>query len=139
VTKNSSDIGAFKTMTLRNIVVTGPYFHDGSQETLWDVIDHYNKGGVQNPYLDGGIQRLGLSETEVDDLVAWMASLTSDSYAAQGNKELERQRAIAAKSRPQRDVAAALGQNAKGPGLKPPFGDPVVQQTLKNPATVGGR
>jgi cytochrome c peroxidase len=29
---------------LRNVLVTGPYFHDGSQETLWDVMDHYNKG-----------------------------------------------------------------------------------------------
>jgi cytochrome c peroxidase len=139
VTKNFHDVGAFKTSTLRNILVTPPYFHDGSQETLWDVIDHYNKGGVQNPYLDGGIQRLALTESEIDDLVAWLASLTSDVYAASGKKELDRQRALAAKQRPQRDVAAAMGQNAKGPGLKPPFGDPVVQQTLKNPATVGGR
>ncbi len=139
VTKNFHDVGAFKTSTLRNILVTPPYFHDGSQETLWDVIDHYNKGGVQNPYLDGGIQRLALTDTEIDDLVAWMAALTSDVYAAAGKKELDRQRALAAKQRPQRDVAAAMGQNAKGPGLKPPFGDPVPPQTLKNPATVGGR
>jgi cytochrome c peroxidase len=58
--------------------VTRPYFHDGSQQTLWDVVDHYNKGdGVQNPYLDEDIQPLALTEAEIDDLVAFMASLTS--------------------------------------------------------------
>jgi cytochrome c peroxidase len=44
VTKKESDIAAFKTPNLRNLLLTAPYFHDGSQATLWDVIDHYNKG-----------------------------------------------------------------------------------------------
>src|SRR6266700_2631324 len=44
VTKKQSDIASFKTPGLRNVLVTGPYFHDGSQETLWDVMYHYNKG-----------------------------------------------------------------------------------------------
>ncbi len=57
ITKRELDIAAFKTPNLRNVLVTGPYFHDGSQETLWDVSDHYNKGdGLQNPYLDEDIQ-----------------------------------------------------------------------------------
>jgi cytochrome c peroxidase len=52
------------------VLVTGPYFHDGSQETLWDVIDHYNKGdGLQNPYLDEDIQPLALTEEEIDAVV----------------------------------------------------------------------
>jgi cytochrome c peroxidase len=137
VTKNVGDIGAFKTSTLRNILVTPPYFHDGSQDTLWDVIDHYNKGGVQNPFLDGGIQRLGLSESEIDDLVAFLVSLTSDHFAAQGKRELARQRKLKAR-RPQRDEAAALGKKAQS-GLVGPFGDPVPQQTLRDPSTIGGR
>jgi cytochrome c peroxidase len=50
VTKEQSDIASFKTPGLRNVLVTGPYFHDGSMETLWDVMDHYNKGdGIRNP------------------------------------------------------------------------------------------
>ncbi|HEX8952630.1 MAG TPA: cytochrome c peroxidase [Polyangia bacterium] len=138
VTKNVSDVGAFKTSTLRNVLVTGPYFHDGSQDTLWDVVDHYNKGGVQNPYLDGGIQRLGLSEGEIDDLVAFLASLTSDHYAAVGKKELARQRARSRTRRPERDEAAALGKKAQV-GLGGPFGDPTPQQTLRDPSTIGGR
>src|ERR1700682_5285026 len=72
VTKNQNDIGAFKTPTLRNVAITGPYMHDGSMETLWDVIDHYNKGGVPNPFLDGGMQRLGVSESESQHLVAFL-------------------------------------------------------------------
>jgi cytochrome c peroxidase len=44
ITKKDSDIASFKTPDLRNLLVTAPYFHDGSQETLWDAVDHYNKG-----------------------------------------------------------------------------------------------
>jgi len=40
ITKKEADTAAFKTPNLRNVLVTGPYFHDGSQETLWDVVDH---------------------------------------------------------------------------------------------------
>jgi len=110
ITKKESDIASFKTPGLRNLLVTGPYFHDGSQETLWDVIDHYNKGaGLQNPYLDEDIQPLALRENEIDDLVAFLASLTSDDYKKQGVKELARQRALSRTQRPQRDTARAFG------------------------------
>src|ERR1700688_3060485 len=91
VTKQPHDIGSFRTMRLRNLLVTEPYFHDGSQATLWDTIDHYNKGGVQNPYLDGGIVPLGLSEPEIDDLVAFLKSLTSPRYADASEHEFAAQ------------------------------------------------
>src|SRR5207244_6031999 len=93
ITKKESDIASFKTPGLRNLSVTGPYFHDGSQVTLWDVMDHYNKGaGLQNPYLDEDIQPLALKENEIEDVVAFLASLTSDDYNSQGVRELGRQR-----------------------------------------------
>jgi cytochrome c peroxidase len=139
VTKRTADIGAFKTSGLRNVLLTHPYFHDGSQDTLWDTIDHYNKGGVQNPFLDGGIQRLGLTEPEIDDLVAFLASLTSDHYAAAAAKEFARQQALSRTTRPQRDTAAAMGINAQGPGLKGPFGDVAPNPTEEDPARIGGR
>jgi len=69
--------------------------------------------------------------------VAFLASLTSDRFAALGKKELARQRALRGK-RPQRDTAAALGQKAQK-GLVGPFGDAVPPQTLRDPATIGGR
>jgi cytochrome c peroxidase len=119
LTKKEPDIAAFKTPDIRNVLVTGPYFHDGSQETLWDVVDHYNKGdGLQNPYLDQDIRPLALTEPEIDDLVAFMASLTSAQYAEQGIKELARQRELARTSRPQRDTARAFGP--KPPRPAPP-------------------
>lgn len=109
VTKHSNDIGAFKTPTLRNIGVTAPYMHDGSMPTLWDVMDHYNKGGVPNPNLDGGMQRLGLTEPEIDDLVAFLETLTSDSLAQLNRTEMARQRTRKGQ-RPERDTAVAMGK-----------------------------
>lgn len=77
VTKRQSDIAAFKTPDLRNALVTGPYFHDGSMQTLWDAMDHYNHGdGVADPWLDTDIQPLALTEPEIDDVVASPANLT---------------------------------------------------------------
>ncbi len=119
ITKKNPDIAAFKTPNLRNVLVTGPYFHDGSQETLWDVMDHYNKGdGVQNPYLDQDIEPLALSEKDIDDLVAFLTSLTSPDYREQGAKELARQRELSRTTRPQRDTARAFGPKPVQP--KPP-------------------
>ena len=60
ITKEQSDIASFKTPGLRNVRVTGPYFHDGSMQTLWDVMDHYNKGdGISDPWLDKDMQPFG--------------------------------------------------------------------------------
>jgi cytochrome c peroxidase len=110
VTKKDSDIASFKTPSLRNVLITAPYFHDGSQATLWDVMDHYNKGdGIKDPWLDEDMQPLALSESEIDDVVAFMASLTSVQYKEAGMKELERQRSLSRTSRAQRDTARAFG------------------------------
>jgi cytochrome c peroxidase len=119
ITKRERDIAAFKTPGLRNVLVTAPYFHDGSQETLWDVMDHYNKGdGLQNPYLDEDIEPLALTEEEIDDVVAFLASLTSAQYKEQGAGELARQRELSRTTRPQRDTARAFGPKPARP--KPP-------------------
>jgi cytochrome c peroxidase len=116
ISKKESDIASFKTQNLRNVLITGPYFHDGSQETLWDVLDHYNKGdGLQDPYLDQDIQPLALKEADIDDVVAFLASLTSADYKKQGVKELARQRALSRTTRPQRDTARAFGPNPRQP------------------------
>lgn len=121
-TKKKADVASFKTPDLRNVLITGPYFHDGSQETLWDVVDHYNKGdGIHNPLLDQDIQPLALSEKDIDDLVAFMASLTSADYKEQGLKELARQREISRTKRPQRDTTRAFGPKPPLPKLPRDF------------------
>jgi cytochrome c peroxidase len=110
VTRSDSDMASFKSPDLRNVMVTAPYFHDGSQATLWDVMDHYNKGdGLQDPWLSTEIQPLALHENEIDDFVEFMASLTSPIYKELGAKELARQRQLSRTSRPQRDSARAFG------------------------------
>jgi len=110
ITKKEADIASFKTPDLRNVLITAPYFHDGSQATLWDVLDHYNKGnGIKDFWLDEDMQPLALSESEIDDVVAFLATLTSAQYQQQGVEELARQRALSRTSRPQRDTARAFG------------------------------
>ncbi len=117
ITKKEADTASFKTPNLRNVLVTGPYFHDGSQETLWDTVDHYNKGdGLQNPWLDEDIQPLALTESDIDDLVAFLASLTSPQYRERGEDELRRQRALSRTSRSQRDTQRAFGRKPPRPG-----------------------
>ena len=108
VTKDRSDIGGFKTSQLRNVGITAPYMHDGTLQTLWDVMDHYNKGGEANLYLDGGIEPLALTESEISAVVALLFSMTDDRLTADNRQQEARQRARARTQRPFRDDALAL-------------------------------
>lgn len=76
VTGKETDRGAFKTPTLREIARTAPYMHDGSIATLEDVIEFYDRGGNENPYLDGDIRALNLTEEEKAALLAFLRSLS---------------------------------------------------------------
>jgi cytochrome c peroxidase len=76
VTRLDADKGAFKTPTLRNVAVTGPYMHDGKLKTLKDVVDFYAGKGNSNPYLDKRISSIELSGQDRSDLVEFMKSLT---------------------------------------------------------------
>jgi cytochrome c peroxidase len=78
VTNEDKDRGAFKTPTVRNVAMTAPYMHDGSQKTLEEVVEWYNKGGHPNPHLDEKIKKLDLTEQEKADLVAFMKALTGE-------------------------------------------------------------
>jgi cytochrome c peroxidase len=75
VTRRESDKGKFKTPSLRGVVLTAPYMHDGSLKTLEEVVEFYNKGGRPNPNLDAFLQPLELSKDEVRDLVAFLKAL----------------------------------------------------------------
>lgn len=84
--------GAFKVPTLRNVELTGPFFHNGSRSTLEQVVEFYNRGGDRrgsntnntsgfgsNPSnLDADIQPLGLSASEKADLVAFLKRPLTD-------------------------------------------------------------
>lgn len=75
------DTGAFKTPGLRDIARSAPYMHDGSLKTLEEVVEHYTKGGIPNPYLDEELFPLNLTEEEKQDLVVFLKEgLASENY-----------------------------------------------------------
>lgn len=86
ITNEADEMGAFKTVTLRNIAKTAPYMHDGSLNNLEEVVTWYNFGGKfspdgeTTPFLDGGIKPLNLSGQQMADLVAFLKALTSPEF-----------------------------------------------------------
>ncbi len=78
VTKQEKDKGAFKTPTIRNVALTAPYMHDGSQKTLEEVVEWYAKGGHPNPTLDAKMKPLKLTDQDKKDLVEFMKACTGD-------------------------------------------------------------
>lgn len=78
ITKRESDWGMFKIPTLLNVEKSAPYMHDGSLKTLRDVIEFYNKGGVDNKNLDGRIMPLNLSEPNKQALEAFLQALSAE-------------------------------------------------------------
>jgi cytochrome c peroxidase len=82
VTENPEDRWKYRTPSLRNVALTAPYMHDGSLSSLREVVEFYNAGGIANELLDPALRPLGLSEEEIEDLVAFLRSLTGDNVDA---------------------------------------------------------
>jgi cytochrome c peroxidase len=78
-TKKDEDEGKFKTPSLRNVALTGPYFHDGSAKTLEQAIDVMAAGGVKNPLLDAKLTPQKLTPAQKAQLKAFLESLTGTS------------------------------------------------------------
>ena len=81
VTKKPGDKWAYRTPSLRNVAITGPYMHDGSLATLEAVIEYYQHGGIDNPGKDPLVQPLQLSADDKRDLAAFLRSLTGSNVA----------------------------------------------------------
>jgi len=84
ITRDSTQLGHFKIPSLRNVAQTAPYMHNGMFKTLREVIDFYNR---PDHYIHDGINRdktldqpLQLSETEMDDLEAFLHALSDDRF-----------------------------------------------------------
>jgi cytochrome c peroxidase len=94
LTNKDADMGRFKAPTLRNVLATAPFMHDGSIATIDGVIDHYMAGGRtiatganagvgrRNPHKSGFVKGFALSTGERRDLVAFLQSLTDSSFLA---------------------------------------------------------
>ena len=91
MTGNDRDMGRFKAPSLRNILLTAPYMHDGSVATIEDVIDHYARGGRLiedgdhagdgrlSPFKSEFVGGFELSDAERYDLIEFLSSLTDES------------------------------------------------------------
>lgn len=80
--ERTSTMGAFKVPSLRNIELTAPYFHNGGELSLRDAVRFYNRGGnfreANVQLIDFEIGALGLTESQIDDLVAFLKALTDE-------------------------------------------------------------
>ena len=88
VTGNPADSARFKTPTLRNIMLTAPYMHDGRFATMDEVLDHYNDGGHYSSTIDPFMkftdpdQTLELTPTKRAQLIAFLNTLTDTEFAS---------------------------------------------------------
>jgi cytochrome c peroxidase len=92
ITGDPADMGRFRTPGLRNVALTAPYMHDGSVATLAEVIEHYDRGGrdvpdgvnagdgALNPNKSTLIRPMGLTAEQRADLVAFLESLTDETF-----------------------------------------------------------
>ena len=92
ITQEEKDMGRFKAPTLRNIAITAPYMHDGSVATLREAIAHYQAGGrtieegewagigSTNPHKSSFIKGFEITESEIEDLISFLNSLTDQEF-----------------------------------------------------------
>lgn len=92
ITGKAQDMGKFKVPSLRNLVYTFPYMHDGSISSLEDVVDHYARGGRivplganagdghLNPFKDARVAGFAITPEEKGDLVAFLRALSDSSF-----------------------------------------------------------
>lgn len=76
--KDPTKTGAFKTPTLRDVAKTAPYFHDGSVATLKEAVTLMAGGGIDNPHKDAKLQKHDLTADEIEQLVAFLESLSGN-------------------------------------------------------------
>lgn len=85
ISRDPADRGKFRTPSLRNVGISGPYMHDGRFKTLEEVIEHYDRGAERSPTLDPNIAKhpkdgLRLSREDKAALVAFLLTLTDSSF-----------------------------------------------------------
>lgn len=90
VTNNPNDLGKYKTPTLKNIELTGPYMHDGRFGTLEEVVDFYSGGLQWSPTLDPLMKNVGsggvvLTPEEKAHLVAFLKTFTDQDFISNSN------------------------------------------------------
>ncbi len=80
VTGNRFDLGRFRVPTLRNVLLTAPYMHDGRFKTMDEVLDHYASGGHAAENLNANVRKLYLSAQDRADMMAFFGTLTDTAF-----------------------------------------------------------
>ncbi len=80
IEKIDANIGKFKTPSLRNIALSGPYMHDGRFATLQQVLNHYNEGGRSTKNQDSKVRSLNLSNADMSDIIAFLQTLSDYNF-----------------------------------------------------------
>jgi len=80
LTGEEADRALFKVPSLRNIELTAPYMHDGSMQTLEEVVAHYQSGGENHPHKNELLKPMDLTAKEQQELIAFLKSLTDEAF-----------------------------------------------------------
>ncbi len=129
VTGNANNIGEFRTPSLRNVGLRGPYFHNGRLATLEDVVAFYNRGGdFDAPNINHNLIRpLGLNPQQQSDLVAFLRNALTDPRVLAGTAPFDRPTLYSESNR----VPVVTGVGTQGSGGNIP------QATAIEPALAG--
>jgi hypothetical protein len=136
VTGNNNNIGEFRTPSLRNVELRGPYMHNGHFATLEEVVEFYNRGGDFNaPNINHNLIRpLNLSPQQKSDLVSFLKRPLTDLRVATSAAPFDRPALYAESDR----VPQVIGTGAQGSGAAVPQVAAIEPPVIGNPAfTVG--
>ncbi|PYS69972.1 MAG: hypothetical protein DMF73_13745, partial [Acidobacteria bacterium] len=132
VTGNANNIGEFRTPSLRNVGLRGPYFHDGHFQTLEEVVAFYNRGGdFDAPNINHNLIRpLGLSPQQQSDLVAFLRNALSDPRVVAGTAPFDRPTLYSESNR----VPQITGSGTQGAGGNIPQATAIEPPLVGNPS-----
>ena len=113
--------GFFKAPQLRNVALTAPYFHNGSQLTLEQVVEFYNRGGDFNTveevkYMDPDIERLGLTLQDKTDLVDFLRNALTDQRTVNQAAPFDHPQLFSVQGHPADANGYPVQNDAKHPG-----------------------
>ncbi len=136
ITGNINDIGEFRTPSLRNVSLRGPYFHNGRFATLTDVVEFYNRGGdFDAPNINHNLIRpLNLTPQQKLDLISFLTRPLTDPRVAAATAPFDRPTLYSESNR----VPQIVGAGTPGSGGNVPQITAIEPALLGNPAfTVG--
>jgi cytochrome c peroxidase len=136
VTGNANNMGEFRTPSLRNVGLRGPYFHDGKFATLDEVVDFYNRGGDFNAanINHNLIRPLGLSPQQKSDLLAFLRGALTDPRVAAGTAPFDRPTLYSESTR----VPQVTGSGTQGSGGNIPQVTTIEPPLAGNPSFAVG-